>query len=123
MAGTPLPARASLTTRSLYPFVLAALARTPPAQRPSIRILDLPAGRGNRRFGGRQLFPKPRPNLFTAFDLAQQRCRPGGGHRALLGNLLEALLHVRQPTRCVARPLLPSGHVGALVRDPLARDR
>jgi hypothetical protein len=78
---------------------------------------------GDRGFGGGQLAAEPGADCLAAFDLAHQRRRLGGDDRALLGDLLEALLHVRQPPRGVAGARFPAGDVGALVRDPLAGDR
>ena len=41
-----LGVRHSLTTRSLYPFVLGAMAEIPRADRARLRVLDMPAGSG-----------------------------------------------------------------------------
>jgi 2-polyprenyl-3-methyl-5-hydroxy-6-metoxy-1,4-benzoquinol methylase len=97
-------ARMSVASRSLYPFVLAAMCETPPERRAATRVLDLPAGGGVLSFALRaagfdvtpsDLFPeyleqaKPEAIGKTAVDLFHAQTRatiPGWLSEAWLGH-------------------------------------
>ena len=86
----------ALRCRSLYPFVLAAMCEIPPEQRSGIKVLDIPAGRGELSFAlmaaGFQVTPA---DLFPEYLHDHQRHLTVRSARALI----QEMSHLRSLPR------------------------